>query len=273
MSLGVFQPLCVLVLAVALWAMSRTTPGRTLVRDYLALAVAAWIGEESCIRVYRFYGYASGWALRLDEVPLLVPLIWPIVILSARQVGHALGVRRAWMPAWVLMQVTVDASLVEIIAVRAGFWTWTEPGYLEVPLIGILGWGFFAAAAVWALERGSALLALVAGPVFTHLALLASWWGLFRWVWRASLGNEAQLALVALSAAATIFAWKRKQRVPLAVMMPRMIAAALFVGVLVRLPPSLTPFLTHTLAVAAPYLALTRFGSARQVEIGGQAGS
>ena len=46
--------------------------------------------------------------------------------------------------------VLADASLIEPIAVRAGLWRWTEPGLFAVPLVGIVGWAFFAWAAAFA---------------------------------------------------------------------------------------------------------------------------
>jgi hypothetical protein len=270
-SLALFQPLCVVVLAIAWWAMARLRPPRILIVEYFAIAAAAWIGEESCIRLYGFYGYSRGWALRLDTVPLLVPLIWPLVILSAREVGHALGVPARRMPLWVLAQVTVDASLVEIIAVQAGFWIWSERGYHDVPPIGILGWGYFAAGAIWAIERKRPWLALLTGPLAAHVGLLATWWGLLRWVGRGDLGPRAWIAVVAFGALATVAALRFRARVPLAVMLPRMIAAGLFVAVLFTLSAPWTPYVGHTLAVAAPYLVLTRLASPGQVHVGREA--
>jgi hypothetical protein len=271
MSLTVFQPLCVAVLAIAWWAMAQLRAPRRLVVEYLAIAAAAWIGEESCIRLYRFYGYSKCWALHLDAVPLLVPLIWPLVILSAREVGHAVGVPARRLPLWVFAQVSVDASLVEIIAVQAGFWVWSEGGYYDVPPIGILGWGFFAAGAIWAVERKRPWLALLTGPLAAHAGLLASWWGLLRWVGRGELGPRAWVAVVAFGGIATLAALRFRARVPLAVMAPRMIAAGLFVAVLLGLPAPLIPYVAHTIAIAAPYLVLTRVSSPRQVHVGREA--
>ena len=141
MTLAVFQPLCLLTLVIAVAVMARLQ-ARTLgafFTAYAVLGLAAFIGEDTCIRLYRFYAYAPGWWLRVDQVPLLVPLIWPLVVLSADEVGRALGVPRRWAPVWALGCVTVDASLVEVVAVRAGYWSWAERGHLDVPLLGILG--------------------------------------------------------------------------------------------------------------------------------------
>ena len=52
----------------------------SLFRRLFLLALAAWAGEDTCIRAYGFYEYSESWWLFLDKVPLLIVLIWPIVI-------------------------------------------------------------------------------------------------------------------------------------------------------------------------------------------------
>ena len=42
---------------------------------------------------------------------------------------------------------------LEVVAVRAGLWQWSERGITGVPLIGIFGWAYFALGAAWGLER------------------------------------------------------------------------------------------------------------------------
>ena len=61
-----------------------------LYRRLFLLAVAAWIGEDTCIRAYGFYEYSASWWLFLDKVPLLILLIWPIVLQSARDLASCL---------------------------------------------------------------------------------------------------------------------------------------------------------------------------------------
>jgi len=115
---------------------------------YLTVAAAAFLGEDSCIRLYGFYHYAPAWTLFLDQVPLLVALIWPAVIDSAWSIARPLvaSPRRAALLAAGI--VAADAPLIEPIAVRAGLWEWHRPGLFGVPVVGILGWGFFALAAL-----------------------------------------------------------------------------------------------------------------------------
>src|SRR5438477_648524 len=96
-----FEVACAGVVVLTLALMARARPIAALAVEYAALAAAAWIGEEGCVALYGFYGYAAGWHGRIDRVPLLVPLIWPLVILSARDVVSSLwpalaGGRRAF---------------------------------------------------------------------------------------------------------------------------------------------------------------------------------
>ena len=138
MPQSLFEAACVFVIVVTLAMTARARPARGLLADYFVLAAAGWVAEQSCIQAYRFYSYAEAWSIHVGDVPLLVPLIWPLVILSARDVVSSLwpGARR-WSPLLVGAVVAFDASLVEVVAVRAGLWSWTEPGHLGVPVIGI----------------------------------------------------------------------------------------------------------------------------------------
>ena len=266
MPLPLFEGACVVVIALTLLTMGRARGVGRLLGDYASLAAAAWVGEDTCIELYRFYAYAPGWHLRLHHVPVLVPLIWPLVVLSARDVVGAL-----W-PAWrgrgmarplaVAALVAFDASLVEVVAVRAGLWSWAEAGHLGVPVIGILGWGYFALGADLALSRDRPLLAVALGPLAAHALIIASWWGLFRWALRGALG-PASLAGVAalglLAVAAVLLTRRRGAVIPLAIAGPRMIAAALFVALLVSSAPADAPLWVHAAAVAVPYLAATEW--------------
>ncbi len=258
MSFPTFELACVAVVILTLFVMARKYAAAEILGSYAALAVAGWIGEQTCIELYRFYSYAPGWHLRVGHVPILVPLIWPLVILSARHVVDALFPDlmrfRALLVAAV---VVVDASLVEVVAVRAGLWSWAEPGHLAVPVIGILGWGYFAAGAELALMRRRPWLAIVLGPVVAHALILATWWGLFRWTLRGDLGVASSVA-VAIAGALLFAAIVRARRaLPLATAAPRMIAASLFFTLLVTTAPR-DPYLwLHVAAVAAPYLAAT----------------
>ncbi|HVV84474.1 MAG TPA: hypothetical protein VHE35_15505 [Kofleriaceae bacterium] len=300
-----FELACVAIVALTLAAMARVRPWRALLADYAALAVAGWIGEETCVAWYDFYGYSPAWHGRLDRVPVLIPLIWPLVILSARAVVDAVSATRprpvadavsgsrtpdpevsatdprvsATPPAGTLRAshhallvgalVAFDASLVEVIAVRAKLWAWAEPGHLGVPVLGILGWGFFAACADVALGLRHRLrhLALVPALAATHLLILAAWWGVFRWTVRGPLGDASLAGLAAIAAVALAAAAATRLRgraLPLDVALPRMVAATLFVATLAVVASADHRLWLHTALVAAPYLAVTDFAPRRR---------
>lgn len=267
MSFPVFEAACVVVVLATLAAMARTRGAKAVLRDYLALAVAGWVGEQTCIELYRFYSYAAGWHLHVGHVPILVPLIWPLVILSAREVVDGLwpGLRGLSRPLAVAAVVVVDASLVEVVAVRAGLWSWAEPGHLSVPVIGILGWGYFAIGAELALMRGRPLAALVVGPAVAHALILGTWWGLFRWTVRGDHGVASSI-VIALSSALAVVLVARARRdgraMALSTAAPRMIAASLFFTLLVTTAPRDPRLWAHVASVAVPYFAATRFKAA-----------
>lgn len=274
MPLALFEVLCVAVIAITLLFAARRRPAREVLADYAALAVAGWAGEQTCILLYRFYAYAEGWHGRLGEVPVLVPLIWPLVILSAREVVAVLWPDAGrFRPLLVGLVVVADASMVEVLAVRARLWSWAEPGHLGVPLIGILGWGFFAMAADACLGLGarrSALgaraAAVVLAPLATHALLVVAWWGGLRWVLRGELGLASVAGAAALGALATLAALRARRggrAMRLEVAGPRMIAASLFFALLVTTAPGEAPLWIHVAAVAVPYLAATDLSRGR----------
>ena len=265
MPIAVFELACVAIVLLTLFAMARLQPATILLADYGALAVAAWVGEETCIAAYQHYAYSSAWHARLDLVPALVPLIWPLVILSARGVVTSLapGITAARRAALVGALVIIDASLVEVIAVRAGLWTWAEGGHLGVPVVGIVGWGLFAAAADAVLASGRRFRhasLVVLAPLATHALLVASWWAFFRWAWRGDLGDRsvAAVALLGLALAVGALRLRRDGRaIPRDVAAPRMLAAGLFATEWLLVAPTDVRLCAHVAAVALPYVLAT----------------
>lgn len=260
-----FEIACVVVVALTLAVNARRKPVRTLLADYAALAVAGWIAEETCIEAYRFYSYAPVWSVFVHHLPVLVPLIWPLVILSARDVVEALWPHAGiWTHVLVGAVVAFDASLVEVVAVRAGLWSWAEPGHLNVPVIGMLGWGTFAIGASVALSfrarwRHVGVLAL--GLLSTHALILASWWGFFRWTVRGDLGNASIAGMGIIGAIALVAVWRARRAghvMPLAIAGPRMIAAALFFALLLTTAAGEIVYWLHVLALSVPYFAATK---------------
>jgi hypothetical protein len=270
MPIALFEALCVAVIAITLALMARTRRPAELALEYTALAAAAWIGEETCVAWYGHYHYAAAWHGRLARVPALVALIWPLVVLSARGVVSGLwpAARGAGRVLAVGLVVTIDASLVEVVAVRAGLWAWTEGGHLGVPLIGIFGWGAFAASAEACALAGAALpgrarrlgplLTPALAPWLTHGLLVAAWWLLLRHVLRGDLGWGSVLALPLVggaAAAAVVRARRAGGAVGPATAAPRAIAALLFLSLLLATAPAAWPLWLHVAAVSAPAFA------------------
>lgn len=248
------------VLAAACVARWRAGTLRAFARDALLLGAGAWLGEDTCIRWYGFYAYSRDWTVFVDRVPLLVALIWPFVVVSARDLAAHLGVSRA-----AALFVLYDALLIEPIAVQAGLWRWTEGAVFGVPLIGLAGWAFYALFALWLLERlrGPARLAApVLAAAATHLALLATWWGALRWL--APLRSPAPGALLAvmawLLAALLVAALVRRRlaRPPLLLWAPRAAGAAYFFALLGAGAPA-PALVAYAAAFGAPWaIALAR---------------
>lgn len=268
MPITTFELLSCVVIVVTLvtMALRRRHEVTTLLFDYVALALAGWVGEDSCIRLYRYYTYADSWHLRVDQVPLLVPLIWPLVILSARDFvdgvtglrAHALPFARAIrVAALVALVVVFDAALIEVISVKAGYWSWAEPGHVGVPVFGVLGWGFFAWPAMTLLGSqlpGRHFLVIGLAPLAAHGLIFGTWQACFRWLSRADLGNGSLAGLGVLSLIATAIVFRFGRPLPLAVATPRLAATALFV-VVFGLVARETPALWWCLGCAAvPYV-------------------
>lgn len=226
---------------------------RSLARRYALLAAGAWAAEQSCIRLYGFYAYAPVWRWWLGDVPLTVTLIWPVVILSAREIAQTAGLRGNLARAGAAAVVLADAALIEPTAVAAGLWSWTAPGVFGVPPIGLLGWAFFAGLS----DR------VVGALLGTHLLLLAGWWGALRWVSVPLPGAWAAGAAWILSAA---LAWRmarlpRERAKALRPVLLRRLPAAMFFWVLLALHGRGNPALVAwVLAFVPPYLVVLARG-------------
>ncbi len=267
-----FQLACALVLGFAYARLFRGLSGpaerRLALASILAIMVSAWAAEDTSIRRYEMYAYPDSWWPILDRVPLLVVLIWPLVVLTARQVAGGLfpggtPIRRALAVGAIVWS---DASLIETVAVAAGLWRWAEGGYLGVPLIGLFGWAAYAFAAAWMLERFAGgmvgprpwrarILVPVLAVGLTHLQLVAAWWAFFRHALRSELPPGLAWVVLAALAALTLGLRRRPTRIPAGAAIPRIAATSVFVVLLVlhvRRPENVA----HFAGVAIPYLGL-----------------
>jgi hypothetical protein len=227
------------------------------VAKLLVIATAAWMGEETCIRLYAFYDYAPRWWLFLDDVPVAIVCIWPVVVVSSMDLARRLRARPLVFACAVMGLVVADASLIEPIAVASRLWQWNEPGPFSVPIIGVLGWGFFAFGVALVDALAVPALALAAGPLATHGLLLATWWGALRWLPRGEDARPFVVVALVVSVALSVSFVLRKVEVPRADLLSRVPAASFFFVLLALFARSDVALVAYALAFAPPYLVLT----------------
>jgi hypothetical protein len=239
-----------------------------------AIAVAAFVAEDSAIRLYGFYAYDASWDVFLDRVPLAIVCIWPVVVLSSLDLARAL-VKQARTPATPVVVVAgvaalivlADASLIEPIATASGLWAWTEPGPFRVPIIGILGWAYFALGAVLVVagrdarptkdaKAAPAWAVVVVAPLVAHVLLLATWWAALRWLPRGVDVDPFVVVAWVVAVVCAVVAVKRDVRVPRMDLLLRVPAASFFF-VLLALHHDDLKLVAYALAFAPPYLVLT----------------
>lgn len=258
------------VLAVFVWQELRHGRWRESLPLGLALMLAAFWGEDSCIRLYQFYQYSPDWHFILDKMPPMVALIWPFVILSDARVVQAVArakgqAQHPMLPLGVGALVIYDASLMEVISVNVGLWSWNEPGVFGVPIIGILGWGYFAGAALWwwnrLPSRRRPWMVLLA-PLVTHLLLLVTWWGGLRWILREPLPGAAVVGVFALiSLLLSTLIWRLKVKVGAEIMGMRLLAASVFGFLLVANGWPEPILLLYVATFVPPYVLATDWRS------------
>jgi len=255
-----FQLLCFVLMPMAYHGLFKRN--REAVRPAILIFFASWIGEASAVYFYGFYHYSELWWFRIAGVPLLIPLIWPMVILSGREVLRALWPAGIKHEAWALaLLVFIDASLIEVVSVRCGLWSWVEPGYLGVPLIGVAGWAWFALAVMLILRRTSGRRqwwVVPGAPIILHLLLVASWWIFLKWHWRGDWFWQFAVIIAILAWAALRL--RRQRRMSMDVVRIRLLAAGIFGLLLLFTAPLAGRVWLHVLMVSVPYTLLTRFG-------------
>lgn len=261
MPTPLFQLACVGVLAFAYgWLLLKASAAerKTLALTIVTIAIAAWAAEETSILRYRFYGYPDAWVPKIDEMPLLVAFIWPMVIVSSRAIVEVLFPKLSVVQKTIAVgiAVVIDATLVETVAVASGLWGWVEGGYLGAPLIGMLGWGAFAAAMTFSLEHPKIPLWLtpVTALAGTHLLLVVLWWAFFRHFLRGELPPWS--VYIGVAAILGLAAWLRSRGrlIPIALTIPRVAATSVFVVLLVM--HASLELVLHFASIAVLYLAL-----------------
>ena len=185
-----------IVLCFSLWFEYRSQALKDFLFRAIYLIPMAWIAEDSCIRIFGFYQYSPEWYTLIDKMPFMVALIWPFVIISDNRLvnevlrNHRLRKARPYVSLLTGFLIVWDACMMESLSVHAGLWSWNEPGFFGVPFIGVMGWGIFGAIALEGFRRVPPrwwFILLLVVPVLTHVALVVSWWGGFRWVLRSEV--------------------------------------------------------------------------------------
>lgn len=257
---------CVLLLGLGVVLRARAPNFRDWVRDAPIVFIAAWAGEDSAIRVHDFYRYNSSWHGFVDQTPLLIPVIWVFVVLSARDIARGVAPKHLVAAGYFL--VLFDALFIEPICTWAGLWKWNEPGPFDVPVIGTLGWMFFGGSLLFCLEKlkGRARwLAVVIAPLMMHGLLVAAWWGALKWIdARGTDGGFTIYCWVACMAIVSqLIRRKRTGSVELSFILPRLGPAAFFFALLTAYR---APFILWCFAGAFvfPWVALTRWRPAEQ---------
>jgi len=246
------------VLALFAWTWRTRLRDVAFRREFGAVALAAWLTEDSCLRLYGFYEYHAPWTLFLDQVPLVVALTWPVVILSARDVALALaGGNVVKSLARTGAIVLADAALLQPIAVHAGLWRWTAEGAFGVPLIGIFGWSVFAWAVSLALVKGPSLACWLA-PLLTHAFLVVAWWGALRWIPPPPDAGAAISAAVVAAFTTFVLLRDRPHAIPASVLLARFSAACFFGALLASGAPPALPLAAWSAAFVPPWLVLAR---------------
>jgi len=241
--------------------------GRHFLLWVVLVATSAWIAEETSVRLYAFYSYSQSWHILLSHLPLTVIVVWPALIHCAWDLAsQLLGYRHRFVPLAAGGIVLTDAALIETVSVRSGLWVWREPGIFNVPLIGILGWACFAFLCAFLYEKGRrhnyrlwiSLLVIVLPAVGTHLFLLVSWWGVFRWI---NIPIDAKLAaatawIISIGLVFVFIRYRVGYHVKIKTLLLRLLAALFFFTLLVCNAEGSVFFILFGAAFAPPYLTL-----------------
>jgi hypothetical protein len=236
-------------------------------REYLAVAMGGFLAEESSMLLYGYYGYSEDWLLSLHRTPVAVFLIWPLVILSSLSLVRAAApeLSRAKVALLTSLLVVYETLVIEPTATRAGLWWWKDGGYFGVPVLGVLGWGIFGAAAALVLPRRAPmrgwdllwrplLMAALTQAVLAPLAFPSIAWEI-----RIPLSTDAYAWIVGGLAALlcpVAYALRRRVVITYRDIAVKVAGAAIFFGLIYGL--WLEPFVGFCSLVPLPYLVVAR---------------
>jgi hypothetical protein len=251
---------------VASCALKETKP-KVFLKKFFFCATAAWMAEESCIMLYGIYTYGPVWNFFVADVPLVVIIVWPAIILSATVLSSCLLTpNSSLIPLVAGAIVLTDAMLIEPISVNFNLWRWHQPGLFGVPLIGFLGWAYFAVFSVGFFVPIGLLsriklrlpIMLVVSVIGTHLCLLISYWAFFKWniLSLSPTFSSGAIWIVSVIIFSIFLFSKIGDRVELKTLLFRLPAAIFFYILLFIKKDSPMPLIVYSLAFILPYIAI-----------------
>jgi uncharacterized membrane protein len=97
--------------------------------------------EYATIRSYQAYAYGHFLIMLFESVPLCIGLSWGMIIYTAMETSDRFALPWYLRPVLdAFLALTIDLSM-DAIAIRLGFWTWTQPGdWFGVPLANFYAW-------------------------------------------------------------------------------------------------------------------------------------
>lgn len=234
-------------------------------REYAVVALAGLYAEESSMLLYEYYGYGDVWTLMLHRTPVAVAAIWPLVVLSSLAVVRRAAARSRVATALATGALVVyDTLVMEPVATAAGLWSWRAGSYFGVPVLGVLGWGIFAAFAAAAVSWRLPIRAVdllwrpAAIAALTQAVLAPAAVPSIAWDVRIPLSDDAYAGIVAAVALLLVPAALRlrsRLRLTLSDIAFKVTGAAIFFALIYGY--WLVPFVGFCSLVPLPYLVLT----------------
>jgi hypothetical protein len=215
-----------------------STRQRTLIR-LVSVAVAAALADDLAGWLFGVHQYSSDFTYFIHRSPWLFGPLCAIAIDAAWRLALCFHDAANWRAPVIASVIFLGDALVALpIATAADLVHWRLPGIFGVPPVALCAWCAFGAAcfALWHYNDKATTtrrlwwdaLVMPIPPALTLLVLLATWWGLWRWV--SAPWNGLVVVLLAWWPAAAAAAWfltvRLRDHVPEVVIWPRLFVTA-----------------------------------------------
>ncbi len=116
---------------------------------FLAGFVAEWVGVHKHW-IFGDYTYGATLGAKLFDIPLTIGVNWFVLVYSTGILTRWLGIRNIWLRVLLgaIILVALDL-LIEPVAIRFDYWTWTEG---HPPLKNYIGWFGLGAVLLYLFE-------------------------------------------------------------------------------------------------------------------------